>query len=224
MWSRSRTRLPRSRAERAWRCPTPRSSRPAWMRPRRPSREHWPGCPRGSRLPARFVTVSPRRSCSRSTHSVDLLVLGTRGRGPARRLMLGSVCDAVVCAAACPVLVVAPAVEAKDLPRQEDRSPRRCLSRPRGHAVDLLSKCARSPSGTWRSHPSRSYGPRGRRVQAGDVARMLRADELQLGRGEAIADTAHSLISVVLPQSIRGDHPIGGALRGEILVRLSDWR
>ena len=33
--------------------------------------------------------------------------------------MLGSVCDAVVCAAACPVLVVAPAVQAKGLPRQE---------------------------------------------------------------------------------------------------------
>jgi nucleotide-binding universal stress UspA family protein len=45
------------------------------------------------------------------TRSVDLLVLGSRGRGPVRRLVLGSVCDAVVRAAACPVLVVPPAGE-----------------------------------------------------------------------------------------------------------------
>ena len=43
----------------------PRSSRPAWMRPRMGSHAHWPGCPRGSLFPARFVTVSLPRSCSR---------------------------------------------------------------------------------------------------------------------------------------------------------------
>jgi nucleotide-binding universal stress UspA family protein len=51
------------------------------------------------------------------THSVDLLVLGSRGRGPMRRLMLGSVCDAVVRAAACPVLVVPSAVNSITLRR-----------------------------------------------------------------------------------------------------------
>ncbi len=41
------------------------------------------------------------------THGVDLLVLGSHGRGFVRRMALGSVCDAVVRAAACPVLVMA---------------------------------------------------------------------------------------------------------------------
>jgi nucleotide-binding universal stress UspA family protein len=40
------------------------------------------------------------------SHGVDLLVLGSRGRGPLRTLLLGSVCEAVVRGAACPVLVV----------------------------------------------------------------------------------------------------------------------
>jgi nucleotide-binding universal stress UspA family protein len=53
------------------------------------------------------------------THSVDLLVLGSRGRSPVRRLVLGSVCDAVVRAAACPVLVIPPAVEAEGPPQRE---------------------------------------------------------------------------------------------------------
>jgi nucleotide-binding universal stress UspA family protein len=42
-----------------------------------------------------------------SSH-VDLLVLASHGRGLLGRLTLGSVCDAVVRAAACPVLVVPP--------------------------------------------------------------------------------------------------------------------
>jgi nucleotide-binding universal stress UspA family protein len=53
------------------------------------------------------------------TGSVDLLVLGSRGRGPVRRLLLGSVCDAVVRAAACPVLVVPPAGETEGLAQRE---------------------------------------------------------------------------------------------------------
>ena len=40
------------------------------------------------------------------SRNVDLLVLGSRRHGPVRRLMLGSVCDAVVREAACPVLVI----------------------------------------------------------------------------------------------------------------------
>lgn len=54
------------------------------------------------------------------THSVDLVVLGSRGRGPVRRLFMGSVCDSVVRAAACPVLVVAPGVEAETAERRTD--------------------------------------------------------------------------------------------------------
>jgi hypothetical protein len=36
-----------------------------------------------------------------------------------RRLVLGSVCDAVVRAAACPVLVIPPAVEAEGVAQRE---------------------------------------------------------------------------------------------------------
>jgi nucleotide-binding universal stress UspA family protein len=85
------------------------------------------GLPEGISASSEVREGQPAEKLLEITHSVDLLVLGSRGRGPARRLMLGSVCDAVVCAAACPVLAVAPAVEAKGLPRQEVpiRSPMR---------------------------------------------------------------------------------------------------
>ncbi len=81
------------------------------------------GLPEGISASSEVRDGQPAEKLLEITPSVDLLVLGTRGRGPARRLMLGSVCDAVVCAAACPVLVVAPAVQAKDLPQQETDLP-----------------------------------------------------------------------------------------------------
>jgi nucleotide-binding universal stress UspA family protein len=40
------------------------------------------------------------------SREVDLLVLGSRSYGPARRLLLGSVSDVVVRASNCPVLVL----------------------------------------------------------------------------------------------------------------------
>ncbi len=70
-------------------------------------------------LPAELTVTSevrrglPRQEILRSSHGVDLLVLGSRGRGPLHRLVLGSVSDAVVRAAACPVLVVPPLVESE---------------------------------------------------------------------------------------------------------------
>jgi nucleotide-binding universal stress UspA family protein len=53
----------------------------------------------------------PPEEIVRSSHGVDLLVLGSRRRGPLRHMVLGSVGDAVVRAAACPVLIVPPIVE-----------------------------------------------------------------------------------------------------------------
>ncbi len=48
--------------------------------------------------------------------SVDLVVVGTRGRGSIGRLLLGSVSDHVVRSAPCPVLVVRPASRRPDRP------------------------------------------------------------------------------------------------------------
>lgn len=52
---------------------------------------------------------------------VDLLVIGSRGRGPARRMLFGSTADALVRDAGCPVLV---------LPRSAVREPSGAESRP----------------------------------------------------------------------------------------------
>jgi nucleotide-binding universal stress UspA family protein len=46
--------------------------------------------------------------------TVDLLVLGSHGRGLVGRLIMGSTSDVVVRGAACPVLVVPPNTKAKD--------------------------------------------------------------------------------------------------------------
>jgi len=55
----------------------------------------------------------PPEEIIRSSHGIDLLVLGSHGRGPLGRVVLGSVSDAVVRAAVCPVLVVPSAVKAE---------------------------------------------------------------------------------------------------------------
>ena len=129
-WSRSRIPPPRVRAERAPRCPTRRSSRPGWMPPRQASHERWARCPPASRLPVSCATVGPARSCWGASHGVDLLVLGSRGRGPLRTLLLGSVCDAVVRGAACPVLVVPPSSETQDAASNaQSATLSRCVSR-----------------------------------------------------------------------------------------------
>jgi nucleotide-binding universal stress UspA family protein len=59
----------------------------------------------------------PAEEIIRSSHGVDLLVLGSHGRGPLGRVALGSVSDAVVRAAACPVLVVPSVVVAEGVPQ-----------------------------------------------------------------------------------------------------------
>jgi nucleotide-binding universal stress UspA family protein len=54
------------------------------------------------------------------TESVDLLVLGSHGRGLIGRLIMGSTSDAIVRSAACPVLVVPPAANAEDAQRESN--------------------------------------------------------------------------------------------------------
>ena len=61
-----------------------------------------PSAIRGVRLAGDPVTALVTES-----ERLDLLVMGSRGRGPARGVLLGSVSTEVVRAAACPVVVVA---------------------------------------------------------------------------------------------------------------------
>jgi len=42
-------------------------------------------------------------------HEIDLIVLGTHGRGPVAHMLLGSVAEKVVRKSPCPVLTVRPA-------------------------------------------------------------------------------------------------------------------
>jgi nucleotide-binding universal stress UspA family protein len=64
------------------------------------------GLPHGIRHSAQLHTGAPAVVLLDAAHSLDLLILGSRGYGPARRLLLGSVSGPVVRGAHCPVLVV----------------------------------------------------------------------------------------------------------------------
>ena len=50
--------------------------------------------------------VSPADALVQASASADLVVMGTRGRGGFRGLLLGSVSQAVLVDAVCPVMVV----------------------------------------------------------------------------------------------------------------------
>jgi nucleotide-binding universal stress UspA family protein len=61
---------------------------------------------------ARIVVGDPVRALETEAHEgLDLLVLGSRGFGPLRRVLLGSVSSQLVRLAPCPVLVVPRSVD-----------------------------------------------------------------------------------------------------------------
>jgi nucleotide-binding universal stress UspA family protein len=64
------------------------------------------GLPHGIRHSAHLHTGAPAIVLLEASHSLDLLILGSRGFGPARRVLLGSVSSRVVRGAHCPVFVV----------------------------------------------------------------------------------------------------------------------
>jgi nucleotide-binding universal stress UspA family protein len=64
------------------------------------------GLPRGIRHSAHLHTGAPAIVLLEAARSLDLLILGSRGYGPARRVLLGSVSGRVVRGSECPVLVV----------------------------------------------------------------------------------------------------------------------
>jgi nucleotide-binding universal stress UspA family protein len=53
-----------------------------------------------------FLIGSPGREIAAQSESVDLMILGSRGYGPTRAVLLGGVTHAVVREAACPVIVL----------------------------------------------------------------------------------------------------------------------
>ena len=53
-----------------------------------------------------FLSGSPGRELVAQSESVDVLFAGSRGYGPVRSVLLGTVSHALVCGAACPVMVL----------------------------------------------------------------------------------------------------------------------
>lgn len=75
----------------------------------------------GVRADAHLATGNPaeriRAYCRK--HHVDLLVVGTQGRGGLSRTILGSVADELVRKAHCPVLTINPSVERRRRARRQ---------------------------------------------------------------------------------------------------------
>ena len=68
--------------------------------------------PEGIEAESVFVTGDPVRELVDQSRHADLLFLGSRGYGPHRAVLLGSVSGRVVCDAECPVIVVPRGVDA----------------------------------------------------------------------------------------------------------------
>lgn len=68
--------------------------------------------PSGVTAQHRIMTGSPSQLLTEAGEDLDLLVVGSRGYGPVRRILLGSVSTALVRNAPCPVLVVPEGSEA----------------------------------------------------------------------------------------------------------------
>jgi nucleotide-binding universal stress UspA family protein len=80
------------------------------------------GLPAGVRRSTAFLCGGPVTVLSDEAKELDLLVLGSRGYGPVRRVLLGSVSSKLVRSAPCPVLVVprpeGPEPDAKAAPHE----------------------------------------------------------------------------------------------------------
>ncbi|GAA2607808.1 universal stress protein [Paractinoplanes durhamensis] len=74
----------------------------------------------GSHVPiaAQVIEGSPGEALARAGHGADLLVLGSHGHSRIRRTVLGSVSEACIRAATCPVVVIPVPV-----PEQADTEP-----------------------------------------------------------------------------------------------------
>jgi nucleotide-binding universal stress UspA family protein len=69
-----------------------------------------------SEVTVAVVTGDPAEELVRASHDADLLVVGARGSGSFARLLLGSVSSKVTHHAACPVVVIPDARQAREDP------------------------------------------------------------------------------------------------------------
>ncbi len=79
----------------------------------------------GADASAEIVVGDPVRELAHAANELDLLVTGSRGYGPVRRVMLGSTSGKLVHGAPCPVLVVARGAE----PEPEEAQPEAAAAR-----------------------------------------------------------------------------------------------
>lgn len=84
------------------------------------------GLPGASRVVAhvRFDSAAPQLAQLAVDLDADVVIVGTHGRRGVKRLLLGSVAEAIVRLAPCPVLVMRPKTPQEELPQIEPPCPR----------------------------------------------------------------------------------------------------
>ncbi|MEM1054821.1 MAG: universal stress protein [Bacteroidota bacterium] len=170
-----------------------------------------------------------------ATHSADLIVMGTHGRTGIRRAVIGSIAEAVVRRARCPVLTVRPSARGDEsalrriLVALEDAHPRPWqvawgarLAHAYGSHLDLVHIVALSPLHPGPS-PAQRRGHRDLRVLEESLeAEGLRATS-RVVEGEpahAILDTAARLQPDLLVVGSQGKTGMRRALLGSVSERV----
>ena len=70
------------------------------------SSARWRSCPAGVPATADARVGDPAVELASASRELDLLVCGSRGRGPLRAVLLGSVTERLIRGAGCPVVIV----------------------------------------------------------------------------------------------------------------------
>lgn len=164
----------------------------------------------------------------------SLAVVGSRGRGPTRAALLGSVSSELARTAPCPVVIVPPGAPVSGLGEQPAFVCGIDGSDAASHALDCASRLAWSMGGRLlATHVRKSTA--GRRVEEGATARALMEHELaqlqlpveasvhiEVGDAAKQLDelaAAHRAALVVVGS--RGETPLRAALVGSVSARLA---